>query len=798
MTTVTAFAASIDISSYWGSGATVHAYTISTPDTIDLTALSGTDANGLTLTVDSGASVIFSGDANAIYTKLSIVIASGATVTLDNVSIDNTGWNTAPVVAGDVNASNTLRFSGSNTLTAPSGCAAVYVGVYNYNPCSININGADGSSILNANGGENSAGIGSINGVATGTITITEGTVNAKGGYGGAGIGGGSLIPGGTVTITGGTVTAIGGSTAAGIGGGANRPGGIVTISGGTVEAKGGTYGTGIGGGAQGSGGTLVVTGGMVSAIGSDTGAGIGGGHFGSGGAVTISGGTVEAKGGAGGTGIGGGYNGTGGSVTIIGGTINATIQSTPTNGSQMVYLTTASLPSGTNVSALSVKQSGSVYSYGTTDMQVDSDKKIYLYLPANINTTADITMDGTDSYTGYYGTVAIGGANVLKMDQSSISITGVNASYHYGDTIAPAVSGGSGTGAVTYNYKSDDDTTDYGSVKPTDVGSYRVTAQKSGGASYYVTTASAVSFSIEQKDISTTCTVADIAVQTYTGSPITPAVTITDGIKTLIKDTDYTVSYGANTSAGTDAGSVTIAGIGNYIGSVTKNFTINKTSTSNGGSSSSGSSESTDYKISVDKKDTPGKLPYSDVQKSAWYYDSISYVSQKELMTGDGEHFNPDSKMTRAMVVTVLFRFGGASGSYGNNFTDITAGSWYEQSTAWATANGIASGVGNSKFAPESTVTREQLAVMLFNYAKYKGLDVSVGEDTDLLAYNDAQTSSDYARTALNWACGRGILQGDSKGNLNPRNSASRGEVAAMLQRFIEITGTKSMGMPR
>jgi hypothetical protein len=138
-------------------------------------------------------------------------------------------------------------------------------------------------------------------------------------------------------------------------------------------------------------------------------------------------------------------------------------------------------------------------------------------------------------------------------------------------------------------------------------------------------------------------------------------------------------------------------------------------------------------------------------------------------------------------MLVTVLYCMSGDTVSYTNAFSDVPSGAWYEDAAAWAAANKIAGGTGDGRFAPDREITREQLAVMLYNYAKYKGYDVSVGEDTNILSYNDALTISDYAYAALQWACGAGIIGGDTSGNLNPRSGATRAEAAAMLQRFIE-----------
>jgi hypothetical protein len=105
------------------------------------------------------------------------------------------------------------------------------------------------------------------------------------------------------------------------------------------------------------------------------------------------------------------------------------------------------------------------------------------------------------------------------------------------------------------------------------------------------------------------------------------------------------------------------------------------------------------------------------------------------------------------------------------------------------AAAYGIASGGGDGRFLPDGNITREQLAVMLWRYAKYQGYDVSIGEDTNILSYSDAFDISDYAYPALQWACGAGIISGDDSGSLNPQGFATRAEAAAILRRFIEMT---------
>jgi hypothetical protein len=179
--------------------------------------------------------------------------------------------------------------------------------------------------------------------------------------------------------------------------------------------------------------------------------------------------------------------------------------------------------------------------------------------------------------------------------------------------------------------------------------------------------------------------------------------------------------------------------------------------------------------------------VSYSDV--SGWYESYVAYLTAREIMNGSGEgKFDPNGTMTRAMVVTVLYRLSGDAGSYTNPFSDVPSEAWYEKAVTWASSNGIVSGVGDGCFAPDKEVSREQLAVMLYHYAKFKGIDVSVGSNTNILSYKDATTISEYAYPALQWACGDSIMNGDS-GNLNPQKHATRAEVSKILAVFVQKT---------
>ena len=122
-------------------------------------------------------------------------------------------------------------------------------------------------------------------------------------------------------------------------------------------------------------------------------------------------------------------------------------------------------------------------------------------------------------------------------------------------------------------------------------------------------------------------------------------------------------------------------------------------------------------------------------------------------------------------------------------DYSDVDPAAYYGEAIRWAAAEGIAGGYGNGKFGPDDPITREQLAVMLHRCAQHEGYDVSVGEDTNILSYTDAFTVSEYAVSALQWACGAGIISGTGDGStLSPQGQATRAQTAVMLMRFCEL----------
>ena len=177
----------------------------------------------------------------------------------------------------------------------------------------------------------------------------------------------------------------------------------------------------------------------------------------------------------------------------------------------------------------------------------------------------------------------------------------------------------------------------------------------------------------------------------------------------------------------------------------------------------------------------------FVDVNTKEWYHPYVDYAVTHGLFGGTSANtFEPETAMTRAMLVTVLWRYEGQPKGYQNTFSDVNAknGSWYIDAVAWASANGVVNGVGNGKFDPEGKITREQMAAILFRYAQKKGIDTS--RRGNLSAFPDANKISDYAKEAVLWTVGEGIING-SDGKLLPQGTATRAQVATILMRYIE-----------
>ena len=188
-----------------------------------------------------------------------------------------------------------------------------------------------------------------------------------------------------------------------------------------------------------------------------------------------------------------------------------------------------------------------------------------------------------------------------------------------------------------------------------------------------------------------------------------------------------------------------------------------------------------------VDENPGTGVNPFTDISEKDWFYGDVMFVYENGLMLGTSKTlFSPHETAMRGMMATILWRMEGSPVPKGkNSFTDVEAGKWYADAITWTAENGIFAGYGKDKFGPDDSITREQLAAIFYRYADYKGYDLTVKGDLD--KFKDADKITDYAKTAMQWAVGSGLVKGKSGNLLDPQGTATRAEIAAMLHRFIE-----------
>ncbi len=176
----------------------------------------------------------------------------------------------------------------------------------------------------------------------------------------------------------------------------------------------------------------------------------------------------------------------------------------------------------------------------------------------------------------------------------------------------------------------------------------------------------------------------------------------------------------------------------------------------------------------------------FVDVSNDAWYNPAVQYVYEKGLFGGTGECFEPESSMTRSMLVTVLYRLEQPETTCDKaSFIDVKDDMWYAQSVAWAQSAGIVTGVTETEFMPDANITREQIAVVLYRYACVKGKAEDISVEA---SFADASLVSDFAKDAMEYAVGMGIINGKDNNMLCPKENANRAEVATMLMRFAEV----------
>jgi len=595
---------------------------------IDLSSLSSltTSTPARTFTVGNSKTITIRGTAGRQLDRVAFTFGSNNNITIENLNVravSNQPPNNGSSTLHFTGTGNTLNLVGTNTIRHEYfGAVGVPIGA------GLTIT-SNTNAVLNATAGLAGAGIGggadgnvgvifagsvSLVGGGVGTIIINGGTITANGSSSnGAGIGGsgGNMSntggAGGTITINGGTITANGGGSGAGIGGCGGGNGGTITINGGTITANGSGNsnlsggigsGAGIGGSRGGNGGSITISGGTItanggsstnSAYGNSSGAGIGGGSNGDGGTITISGGTITANGSDRGAGIGGAGSGSGGTIRINGGTVKAkagaVTSGTPAmdigNGSgstgtftlrnssgQNVFLNILTVPSQFNTAVTNLNIGG-VTNYGIKDVRTDNQGNLHFYLPAL--STAQIvsaTVGGAEYATpAYIRESNHNNAQTMTGGDISDAVVSVNAIYT-GSAITPAVV------TVTLNDFTLRQNTDYtitwdgedlintsstdAKVIITGRGAYNGTVEQP--------------FTIEPKPLTTA--MLSIPAVTFNNTEHTPVLTVVDGTRTLVEDTDYTVDLEPQTDAGTYA--ITVTGIGNYTGTPSVNFIIN------------------------------------------------------------------------------------------------------------------------------------------------------------------------------------------------------------------------------
>lgn len=196
-------------------------------------------------------------------------------------------------------------------------------------------------------------------------------------------------------------------------------------------------------------------------------------------------------------------------------------------------------------------------------------------------------------------------------------------------------------------------------------------------------------------------------------------------------------------------------------------------TSSSDGGSFAPGPNQNSGAQ--------PGSVSgFGDVPQTSWFADAVKYVSENKLMNGTSTTaFSPNENMSRAMLATVLYRMSGETAEADSSFGDVSSSAYYAAAVNWASSKGIVNGMGADAFSPNASITREQLAAMLYRYAGEPSVSA------DLSAYTDAVSISPYAEKAVEWCVAKGILSGKSATRLAPQDTATRAECAAMLQRF-------------
>lgn len=389
--------------------------------------------------------------------------------------------------------------------------------------------------------------------------------------------------------------------------------------------------------------------------------------------------------------------------------------------------------------------------------------------------TAKDVNGDTINEYNAYTVTDAITITINDKATQAALNITS-GTTVTRGRTLTLTTEGGNGDGAVTYIVANGTgEATIAGNVlTAVKAGTVTVVATKAEDATYNSISSAPVTITIENQSYGGgggggAPTSYTIKFESNGGSEVKaitvnknatatePTAPIKDGFKFdgWYADKELTTVY-------------------DFATKVTKNFTL----------------YAKWAEIEKEPELDETEVTFTDVKRTDWFYEYIKYVINNKLMNGvSNNNFAPNDTLTRAMLVTVLYRHAGEPATNRSiPFSDVDMGAYYANAVSWAKQNGIISGINENEFAPNDNITREQIATIIYRYAKYKGFDVSDGENTNILSYNDVNNISEYAISSMQYACGSGLMVGKTNSTLNPKDNATRAEIAAILHRFIEV----------
>ena len=668
------------------------------------------------------------------------------------------------------------------------------------------------------------AGIGGGNYGNGGKITINGGTVTATSGEG-AGIGGGNGGDGGEITINGGTVTATGGN-GAGIGGGERGNGGEITISGGTVDATSLGSGAGIGGGYVGAGGQIVINGGTITALG-DVGAGIGGGSTGAGGKITITGGTIQRASSHSGAGIGGGSGGNSGEITISGGTVTAASDyGAGIGGGSGRDGGTINISGGT-VTAASDYGAGIGGGAGSSDGGTfTADGNAFIVASSIADQSgpwSGVIFQGTDDGKIYNSPITLTTDAAVPKDMTLVVEAGKTLIIGQGVTLTNngTITGGGtiiNNGTITGNPIDESVATHTGKTEwSSDSSSHWHPCAVADCAEHVYAKAAHTpgDWIVDQAATATTpgsrhkeCTACGYTMQTEAIPSIEPPGPVDPEPPRPVDPpsgggSSTPPTYKPDVPQPDEGGTVSVTPSRPERGDTVaikpkpdEGYEVDKiTVTDKNGKpvevtkkpDGTYTFQQPDGKVKIEvaykRMETPWNNPFTDVSEGDWYYEAVRFVQERGLMNGysDGR-FGPDDTLSRAQLAQILFSKEGRPGvDYLLGFSDVAGGTWYAEAVRWAASQGIVGGYGDGTFGPDDPITREQLALMLW---RYSGSPAATNKE---LNFNDEDEISGFALEALRWAVENGILTGYGGGRLGPKGQASRAQVAQMPKNFIE-----------